>query len=64
MAYRKKEPLGIVPDVQPEGSYFWDGSQMTPFHNKLLDVGKLKTITLLLVLALEPQTKDKGKQAE
>ena len=28
--------------------------QMLPFHNKLLDVGKLKTITLLLILTLEP----------
>ena len=36
MAYRKRRPLGIVPDVQPEGSCFWDGSQMTPFHNKLM----------------------------
>jgi len=38
--------------------------QIAAFHKKLLDVGKLKTITLLLVLALEPQTKDKGKYAE
>ena len=38
--------------------------QIAAFHKKLLDVGKLKTITLLLVLALEPQTKDKGKHAE
>ena len=38
--------------------------QIAAFHDKLLDVGKLKSITLLLVLALEPQTKDKGKQAE
>ena len=32
----KDEPLGIVPDVQPEGSYFWDGAQMSTYHGKAL----------------------------
>ena len=41
-----------------------EASQQRRYHDKLLDIGKLKTITLLLVLALEPQTKDKGKHAE
>ena len=30
-----EDPLGIVQDVQPEGSYIWDGSQMTSYHKKL-----------------------------
>ena len=26
----KEDPLGIVHKVQPEGSYFWDGTKMLP----------------------------------
>ena len=26
----KEDPLGIVHEVQPEGSYFWDGAKMLP----------------------------------
>ena len=36
----KEEPLGIVPDVQPEGSYFLNGAQMTPYHNKVFSLIK------------------------
>ena len=39
LAYRKSESLGIVQEVQPEALNFWDGSRMTPFHNKLLEFG-------------------------
>ena len=41
----KEDPLGIVQEVQPEGSYFGDGPQMTPYHKKLVEgVGRYKTI--------------------
>ncbi len=31
----KEDPLGIVHVVQPEGSYFWDGTKMYPLsHHK------------------------------
>ena len=29
-----EDPLGIVHSVQPEGSYVWDGPQMTPYLKK------------------------------
>ena len=36
MAYRKSEHPRIVQIVQPRVLNFWDGSKMTPYHNKLL----------------------------
>ena len=52
----KEDPLGIVQEVQPEGSYFGDGPQMTPYHKKLVEgVGRYKTIlhASLLLICLE-----------
>ena len=46
LVYRKRRPLGIVLEVQPEGSYFWDGPRMTPYHNKLF-CWEVHTIHLL-----------------
>ena len=34
-----EDPLGIVLDVQPEGSYIWDGAQMTPYHKRFISRG-------------------------
>ena len=31
----KEDPLEIVHEVQPEGSYLWDGSQMATYLEKL-----------------------------
>ncbi len=46
----KEDPLGIVQVVQPEGSYFGDGTKMcplsqeimTPYHKKLQPFFELK----------------------
>ena len=32
-----EDPLGIVQEVQPEGSYIWDGTKMPYTNRKLLD---------------------------
>ena len=41
----KEDPLGIVHIVQPEGSYFWDGTKMLPLitrnYQKLVFVSAL-----------------------
>ena len=31
----KEDPLGIVHLVQPEGSYFWDGTKMCPLSQEI-----------------------------
>ena len=45
LAYRKRIDSGIVPKYCPESITFWDGSKMTPYHKKFLEV---LTLTLNL----------------
>ena len=32
----KEDPHGIVLEVQPVGSYFWDVPQIATYHNKFI----------------------------
>ena len=46
----KEDPLGIVQEVQPEGSYFWDGPRIAHYHNKLKVAREVICIKLLLLI--------------
>ena len=46
----KEDPLGIVHIVQPEGSYFWDGTKMCPLSQEIYLFVKLSLSLLQLSL--------------